>query len=160
MMLAEHLIHVPQYGTVSLLELAWTISGVMLLTVVAANLHDLFDEIGLRPGVRGAKERQASIVIVRSYYRREFIRLFKAVIVTVIGVVADIAPNLTEYTNTTGIVLTVGLFILSLLIGLQSILDRIDRHRVSRIIVGEESAKFGRRWDDEQAEIAEATKGE
>ena len=147
-MLAETLIHVPQFWTVSLLELVWTISGVILLVIVTLNFRDLLDEIGLRPGVRGAKERHASLVIVHSYYRREFIRMFKAIIVIVIGIVADIAPNPIEYTNATGLVLTFGLFTLSALVALQSILDRLDRHHVSRIIAGEVSTAYGRRWDD------------
>lgn len=149
-MLAETLIRVPQYGTVSLLELVWTVSGVGLMVLIFVNFKDLLDEIGVRPGLRGAKERHASLVIVHSYYRREFLRLFKSFIITGIGIVADVAPNLSHYTNATGLVVTVGLFSLSALVGLQSVLDRIDRKRVSQIIEGQDAAQYGRRWNDKR----------
>lgn len=148
MTVASMLIRVPQYGTISLLEFFWTLGGVILLVIVFVNFKDLLDEIGLRPGARGGKERQASLVIVHSYYRREFVRLFKAMIITTIGVIADASPNVSHYTNATGLVLTLGLFSLSSLVAIQSILDRLDRKHVTRIIENEDAVTYGRRWTD------------
>lgn len=148
MTVTSMLIRIPQYGTTSLLEFFWTFGGVILLAIVFVNFKDLLDEIGIRPSARGGKERQASLVIVHSYYRREFIRLFKAMIITTIGVIADVSPNVSHYTNATGLVLTVGLFSLSSLVAVQSILDRRDRKHVARIIENKDAVKYGRRWTD------------
>lgn len=138
----SHTVHIPQWGSASALEIAWTAAGGVVLVVVVPNYIQVRTTLAARVERLPAQDRDIARVIVHGYVRRELLRGLKGVVMVAIGVVGMWQPNPTPaLASYTGLVLTGGLFVLGLTVALQSMLDRSDRERIDAI-----QHLPGRRW--------------
>ena len=132
-------ITVPTYANASMLEIIWTIIGVLAIIVVSYNILDVYKDVKIVNFYKLETHQKAARILVLSYFRREIIRLGEGIIVTVIGILAVITPNVTTKITTSGLVLTSGIFIIGFSIGLQSYLDRLSRNLVKNLLREEQT---------------------
>lgn len=130
------LIEVPSWGSVSLIEALWTLSGVVMIVVSAWALPVVVEDYVITKRVPGYYS-DARALIARGHVRREVIRLAQGGIVTVVGLFAiftDPARPGPTLITPLGIVLTAGLIALALLTAFQSVLDRRQRDHAEALI--------------------------
>lgn len=131
------LIEVPSWGTVSLIEALWTLSGVLMLAVSGWAFPKVLGDYVVTRRVPGHYS-DARELLARGHVRREAIRIAQGVIVLGVGLFAVFTEPVTPgpvVTTPLGLVLTAGLFALALLTAAQSILDRRQRDQAERMIV-------------------------
>jgi hypothetical protein len=131
------LIEIPQWGSATLIEVIWLLSG--LLAFVFTNLrlpslwHDYRDTTEMH--------EEDLCLIARGYLRREAIRLLQSICIVSIGLYSvsqDPATPGAARVSIAGLILTAGLIMVSLLVAAQSYLDWRDREDVRRIITRRE----------------------
>lgn len=135
------LIQIPSVGNASLIELIWTASAVLGLVVVVPSL---FDTLHSRPAPArfdAGPDRVAAASLVRDYIRRETLRLGKLLILLAIGIYGDVTPPFVRpvTVSTVGILVTVGLFIVGIEAGAQSLLDRHTRIKIRHLLAERET---------------------
>lgn len=131
--LHNHIIEIPSWGTLTLIEAIWLWSGLLALTFAGLRMSPLLDDYRL---AGKTSERDLS-VIARGYLRRELIRVAQACTIIAIGVYTALEPSSVPgpaRTSVVGLVITAALILLSLLVSLQSYLDWRDREEVKWIL--------------------------
>jgi len=134
-MIAFHnsLIEIPEWGTINLIEVLWLASGLMALTFASLRIRPLWVDYELSKRVGDAD----LCIIARGYLRRETLRIVTALAITLIGVysvLTDPAIPGPARVSVAGLLITVGLFVISLVVSINSILDWHDRVRTMEIV--------------------------
>lgn len=131
------LIEVPSWGTISLIEALWTLSGVVMLAASAWALPKVLGDYVITRRVPGHYS-EARELLARGHVRREAIRVVQGLIVLGVGLFAAFTDPVSPgpvVTTPLGLVLTAGLFMLAILTAVQSVLDRRQRDQAERLIV-------------------------
>ena len=130
------IIRIPEWGSATILEIAWTAIGAMTLAIVAWNYAGAKANLRTPIDLNDEYEVEAASVIRRGYIRREAVRFFIAVVILSIGITGDYQPSLRRpsVTNLTGLVLTAGLFAIGLVTSVQSFFDGHDRKEVRDLL--------------------------
>lgn len=134
----ETLIEIPQWSTVTLIELIWLLAGILAFSISAVRFRPLL----LDYRYTQALGEDDLCIIARGYLRREAVRVAQALCIISIGVYSAIAPPAFQQAtganaarvSLVGVVITGVLISISLLISVQSSLDWRDRNQVKRII--------------------------
>lgn len=127
------LIEVPAWGSATLVEILWLASGLMAL---------LFSSLRIRPlwldyQVTKRLKQEDLCIIAFGYLRREILRIVTAIDIALIGLwyVANSSPIPGPAKLTIGgLLITVGLFIISLIVSVNSVLDWRDRNNTIEIV--------------------------
>jgi hypothetical protein len=137
-----HTVPLPQWGSANILEISWTMAGLVVLLVAVPNYLEVRGTLATRLVRVPTENRPIATIIVGGYVRREVLRMFKGALMVVLGVVGMWQPNPTpSLASYTGLVLTAGLFVLGLTVAAQSLLDRRDRELIDDL-----QHVPGRRW--------------
>ncbi len=127
------LITIPQWGTATLIEILWLVTGIIMVGVAGVYaLPRVYGDYVITSRVPDAFTPSA-VIIAKGRIRRELIRIAQGVIVFCIGAYACLVPSPIPgpaIISLTGVILTVGLFMLGLLTAVQSVLDRRDATNV------------------------------
>ena len=142
------LISIPQWGDATLIELLWFLTGVMMILISTVySLPRVYGDYVLTTRVPGAFTAGA-VILAYGRIRREVVRIAQGFIVLTIGAWACLTPSPLPgpaVISLTGLVLTIGLFLLGLLTALQSVLDRRDATHVedvlTEVLVGSEGTR-------------------
>lgn len=140
MIAAVHTFRVPEWGTVTLVELIWLVLGVLGVAITAAALVLIARDrrvfyanigTGLDP-----TRREAVHLLWRSHLLREAGRVFQMTIMLSIGAWACTQPPLVRPTITTptGLIITFALFVWAAFAAGQSIADSLVRRRITEIL--------------------------
>lgn len=118
-----------QWGTASLIELLWTLTGLVGIYLTWANLQDARQYITALEKVNGQKSSKEVKIIAFGHYRNELFRIMMFLVVTGIGVVAMLTPPAIKNSPVTpvSIAITLGLFTLTALLVMASFLDKRQR---------------------------------
>ena len=139
-LLGTLLIPIPQWGTVSLIEGIWTLVGIVAVIVSLLSMPKVVvDYVVTKHAPRG-KLADARTLLARGHVRRELIRLSQAFIILAVGLFADFQPNPLTSITLTGLALTSGLVALAALVGLQSMLDRMQREQAEALLREQEAS--------------------
>lgn len=136
-MIAVTQFHVPEWGTMSLIEFIWTLSGLFTVYFCGVQLeraHQRFLDV-IASGRNGPMK-----ALAHAYRRREALRLMQGVVITGIGVYASATVGL-PYITWVGILITVGLMFVGGLAVLQSLLDAKTAHHVTELLLDEMRGK-------------------
>lgn len=128
-MIAVTLIQIPQWGTVTLLELIWTAIGGATVLFVLCMLNVVFD--GFRATEKGTVERMAA----GAYVRREIVRLAQGGLILGVGLYSDLQPPLVPgpgFVTPAGLILISSLYLLAILVVIQSFGDWHGRNEIIR----------------------------
>lgn len=119
-----------QWGSASLIEATWTLTGLVGIYLTANNLRDARRYIT----AIGRAYEQVTVtdemrIIAFGHYRNELLRLWMFLVVCGIGIVAMITPPSNRHQPVTpvGIAITLGLFTITAALVLASFLDRRQR---------------------------------
>lgn len=132
-MIAVTLIRVPSYGTVSLIEFIWTMTGLITILYCVFQLRRaefrLYD-------VKRSGRNGSMILLAKGYVEREIVRVLQGVCIFGIGIYADVqtAPGGVNYITPAGIVITFALFMLGVLVVFQSVSDAMRAKKVSNVL--------------------------
>jgi hypothetical protein len=134
-MIAFHnsLIEIPEWGRVSLVEVLWLASGIMALTFATLRLKPLWIDYQITKRL----DHEDLCIISFGYLRREVLRIVSALSIVVVGVytcATNSAVPGPSRISVTGLVITASLFIISLAVSAQSILDWRDRNKTIAIV--------------------------
>lgn len=136
---ASRLWEIPSWYNANLLEIIWTLIGVLMITVSTAVLPRLVTDYQLI-SLMSEEVRDAAHVLAHSHIRREVVRLVQGVIMTIIGVYGCATPHPVPgpvIVTTASLVLTAGLFSLGVLTIVQSVLDWRQRTRAEALLAEE-----------------------
>jgi len=127
------LIEIPQWGRVTLVEVLWLASGLMALTFALLRLKPLWIDYQITKRLD-----QADLCVISfGYLRREALRIVTALSIVFIGVytcaTTSVIPGPAKV-SLTGLIITSSLFIVSLSVSAQSILDWRDRNKTIAIV--------------------------
>lgn len=112
------LIHVPAWGTVSIIEAVWLLSGVVAVVFTLLHLKPLWlDYVAAR-----LVGEPVIVATAWSYFRREVIRFIQAAAILSVGVYAAVTEGL-PYVTPAALVFTVALFVISAAVSAQALLD-------------------------------------
>lgn len=141
-MLDAIVIHVPAVASASLIEILWTLCGLLGLAVVCPNLWEAIERLA---DVTEADRRnqKAATVIRLGHVRRELLRAGKLVCLVLTGaiVMSQAAPLGQNVVTPTGLVITVLFFVIGAESALQSWLDRRDR-KLIRVAIAEDLSRL------------------
>lgn len=134
-MIAFHnsLIEIPEWGTITLIEVLWLASGLMALAFASLRIRPLWIDYELTKRLGDAD----LYIIARGYLRREALRIVTALAITFIGaysVLTNPAFSGPARVSVGGLLVTASLFVVSLIVSMNSILDWHDRVRTMEII--------------------------
>lgn len=127
------LIEIPEWGSISLIEILWLASGMFALGVSSMRIMPLWSDYQLTKQL----DHKDLCIIARGYLRREILRIVTALIITFIGVYTVVTyPAMPgpARVSVAGILITAGLFLISLIVSIQSILDWRDRAKTIEIV--------------------------
>lgn len=124
-----------QWGTASLIELLWTLSGLVGVYLTWGNLRDAKLYItALRHHSRknGIKLRRETKIIAFGHYRNEIMRMWMFGIITMVGAVAMATPPAVKHAKVTpvSLAITLGLLAITGILVTSSFLDRRQRDLV------------------------------
>lgn len=132
-MINTTLIEIPQWGTVTLIELVWLLGGLLAVFTSVIHLPVLVGDWKIAKQTN----RETLVVVSWSYVRREAVRFFQGIIIVAIGTYAAIQAPLIPgpaIISFAALVLTAGLILLSLSISFMSWLDFKTRKDVEALI--------------------------
>jgi hypothetical protein len=118
-----------QWHTASLIEVLWTMAGLIGAYMTWGNLQDTrryINAIRKRNGTKIGKEVR---IIAYGHYRNEIIRIISFVIITSVGAAAMLTPPAVPHQPVTpvSLVVTIGLLLLTALLVAASFMDRRQR---------------------------------
>jgi len=128
------LIPIPQWGTVSLIEAIWTLVGILAVLVSLLSLPKVVVDFIVAKHAPQGKLAAARVLLARGHVRRELIRLAQGIIILSVGIFADLQPNPLTSITLVGLAVTTGLVALAALVGLQSLLDRLQREQAEALL--------------------------
>lgn len=138
MNLALTLIEIPQVGSATAIEIIWTVAGIIVFILSVWNLIGVLNDLVAASYATAQGEHGVIILMLAwGYTRRELIRVFQCIIIIVIGLLACLTPSpalVATRITIVGLILTIGLVLISLLIGLQSFLDLRQRQHIASLI--------------------------
>jgi len=121
------------WGTVSVLEVAWTLIGVVGAFSSLWNISDIRRQINdidkLHTQLGDTPEMVGMMTIAAGHFRNEMIRVAKCGLICMVGFVAMVIPpaNQTNPISPLSVIVTFGVFGIATLITLASMLDRRQR---------------------------------
>lgn len=135
-MIAFHnsVIEIPSWQTVTLIEALWLASGLMALAFASLRIHPLWVDYELTKRL----DQEDLCIIARGYLRREVLRIVTGAAITIIGVYAVSTNSLVPgpaRVSVAGLLITASLFLISLIVSLNSILDWRDRANTIAIVL-------------------------
>lgn len=135
----QTIIEIPQWGRVTLIEALWLLSGLMALCFAVLRIRPLWDDY--QSSKRVGEEDLC--VIAFGYLRREALRVATALCITYVGVwvclTKSIVPGPARI-SLSGLFLTIALFIISLIVSIQSIMDWRNRNKTIEIVTKRKTA--------------------
>lgn len=142
------LIRIPEWGSATVLEIAWTAIGAATLLIVAWNYAGARASMAVTLDFEDEYEIAAAHVIRFGYLRREAVRFAIGVIIFAIGITGDYQAPITKpsVATLTGLVLTAGLFVIGLVTVVQSFFDGRDRLRVRDLLMKSSRARADSEW--------------
>lgn len=134
-MIAFHnsLIEVPEWGTANLIEILWLFSGLMALSFAGLRIRPLWIDYQLSKRLGYDDLR----IIARGYLRREALRVVTAASIIFIGSYTCLVDSVVAGPArvTVGVlIITAALFVISLIVSVNSILDWRDRALTIEIV--------------------------
>jgi hypothetical protein len=122
----------------SVLEMVWTLIGLIGMYFGISNLHWSNNDLRALKALNGGNVKRFTImrVIAFGHWRNDLFRLMKQLTITVIGVIAMILPTPPRQTTPitpVGVLITGGLFTISILIVMASVLDRRQREALEEL---------------------------
>lgn len=132
-MIGQTLIEIPAWGTLTLIEAIWLVSGLTAMIFAGSHIRPLYDDWALARD----SGRPVLTAVAGGYLRREIVRLAQGVCLASIGVYAALEPPAIPgpaFVTPVGLVLTGVLLTVSLLVSVQSGWDWRTRHEVQRLI--------------------------
>jgi hypothetical protein len=126
-------IEIPQWGSATLIEILWLASGLMALSFSSLRIHALWVDYQLTMRLGHAD----LCIIARGYLRREVLRIVTALAITFIGVYSVLTDPLLPgpaRISISGLLITASLFVISLIVSVNSVLDWHDRIRTMEIV--------------------------
>ena len=127
------LIDIPSWGRVTLIEILWLASGLMALTFASLRVKPLWVDYTITKHL----DQQDLCIIAYGYLRREVLRIITASSITFIGIYVCVTTPVTPgpaRVTVTGLILTACLFVISLIVSLNSVLDWRDRNNTIAIV--------------------------
>ena len=134
-MIAFHhsLIEIPSWGRVTLIEVLWLASGIMALAFATLRIQPLWIDYQITKRLG----KQDLCIIAFGYLRREILRIVTASSITFIGIYVCVTSPMIPgpaRVSITGLIITACLFLISLIVSLNSILDWRDRNNTIEIV--------------------------
>lgn len=131
-----------QWGTASLIELLWTLSGLVGIYLTWGNLRDAklyITALRNHTSKNKLKLRRETKIIAFGHYRNEIMRLWMFAIITLVGAIAMATPPAIKHPKVTpvSLAITVGLLAITGILVTSSFLDRRQRDLVLALDDGE-----------------------
>lgn len=128
--LSTVLIKIPAWGTVTLIEMIWTVIGVLSSIIVVADFHQASVDYKL---VISSSRNGAMKILAWGYVRRGALRGVTCASLLTVGVYSCIqaSPNGVNYISIVGIVITVCFFFIGSVTALQAFFDYRQRKQVA-----------------------------
>ena len=132
-MISQTVIGVPAWGSVTIIEAIWLLTGISAMFFTAAHIRPLYDD-WVAARLDGRPEIQ---LVAAGYLRREVIRFLQGVCLMSIGLYAAASePAIGKNVVTpVGLVLTMVLFLLAVLVSVQSWWDWRTRHELTNLVL-------------------------
>lgn len=132
-MIATTLVEIPQWGSITLIELIWLLSGVVAAGFTGSHLSALWKDY------RAAKTTSNKVIMImsRDYLRREVLRSLEAALILGLGGYAGVSDPPVPgpaFITIVGLVLTGVFLLIGTFVSIQSYWDWHSRKEIKEIL--------------------------
>jgi hypothetical protein len=131
-------INIPTWGSASLIDFLWMMTGLSGFTFVAWGLKGSVSNMQLLADrhFEDPHDRMAATLITRNYVIHDLLRLFSMNLIVILGIIALMQEG-PSYVTITGLAVTILLFCIAFIVGFHSYLDQRQRRKLKGIFQGE-----------------------